>query len=87
MVIQVTVGNRGTRVQLQHDLVQFFQWLDLAVLDQLRDLVDGNISLGQASGEGQGCSGEQGSQGFHKLLSLDELFKWDQNNCGNLIQT
>ncbi|MNW05577.1 hypothetical protein D3C71_2018410 [compost metagenome] len=86
MVIQVAVGNRGTRVQLQHDLVQFFQRLDLAVLDQLRDLVDGHIGLGQTGSEGQGCSGEQSSQRFHELLSLGELFKWNQINCGNLIQ-
>jgi hypothetical protein len=35
------------------------------VLDQLRNLVDSYIRLGQASGEGQGGSGEQGSQSFH----------------------
>ncbi|MNR50913.1 hypothetical protein D3C85_1705010 [compost metagenome] len=72
MVVQVAVGNRGTRVQLHNDLVQFFHRLDLAVFDQLRDLIDSNVfSLSQASGEGQGSSGEQGSQGFHEVLSLD----------------
>jgi hypothetical protein len=34
----------------------------------LRDLVNANVSLGQASGEGQGGSGKQGSQGFHRLF-------------------
>ncbi|MNY40943.1 hypothetical protein D3C86_1757220 [compost metagenome] len=85
MVIQVTVGNRGTRMQFQNDLVQFFQWLDLAILDQLRNLVDRHISLGQTSGECQSSSGEQGSQSFHELLSLGELFKWDQVSFCNLI--
>ncbi|MNG13854.1 hypothetical protein D3C84_975630 [compost metagenome] len=70
MVVQVAVGNRGTRVQLQHDLVQFFQRLDLFIFDQLWDLIDRNIGLSQASGKGQGSSGEQGSQGFHGILSL-----------------
>ena len=52
MVVQVGVGDRGTRVQLQSDLVQLFQRLDLAVLDQLRDLVDGNIAPGPSQRSG-----------------------------------
>ncbi|MNG11619.1 hypothetical protein D3C84_951700 [compost metagenome] len=70
MVVQVGVGDGRTRVQFQGSLVHFFQRLDLAALDQLRDLVDANISLCQASGEGQGGSGEQGSQSLHEVLSL-----------------
>ncbi|MNP56102.1 hypothetical protein D3C76_1508000 [compost metagenome] len=71
MIVKIAVGNGGARMQLHHDLVQFFQRLDLAVLDQLRNLVDGNIlGLGQTSGKSQGSSGEQSSQGFHEHLSL-----------------
>jgi len=63
-------------MQLQNDLVQLFLRLDLAVLDQLRDLINENVSsLRQASGEGQGSSGEQGSQSLHEVLSLGEPFK------------
>ncbi|MNH28275.1 hypothetical protein D3C79_884320 [compost metagenome] len=86
MLVQVAVGNRRAGVQLQHDLVQLFQRLDLAILGQLRDLVDGHVfGLGQARCEGQGGSSEQSGQGFHEVLSLGELSKWDQINCGNLI--
>ena len=86
MVIQLGFGDRCTRVQVQSDFVQLFQRLDLAVLDQLRDLVHSNIGLRETGGQGQGSGGEQGGQGFHGLLSLGERFEWDQVNCGNLIQ-
>jgi hypothetical protein len=64
MVIQLGFGDRCTRVQVQSDFVQLFQRLDLAVLDQLRDLVHSNIGLRETGGQGQGSGGEQGGQVF-----------------------
>jgi hypothetical protein len=55
----------------------------------LRDLVDANISLSQASGEGQGSGGKQGSQSFHRFIpwqcvEVVDLCKWVQINQRNL---
>jgi hypothetical protein len=71
MVIQLGFGDRCTRVQVQSDFVQLFQRLDLAVLDQLRDLVHSNIGLRETGGQGQGSGGEQGGQvlGFFPWVS------------------
>jgi hypothetical protein len=44
VVIQISVGDGRARVQFQRGLVHVFQWLDLAALDQFRDLVDADIT-------------------------------------------
>jgi hypothetical protein len=85
MVIQLGVGDRCTRMQVQSDFVQLFQRLDLAVLDQLRDLSTRTSACAKPAVRVKAAAVNRRS-GFHRLLSLGERFEWDQVNCGNLIQ-